>query len=255
MDKNWFTTEKIDHDTVVISERKHYEETNCYLVMGTERAALIDTGLGVSDIGSVVRELTSLPVTVLTTHAHWDHIGGHGLFGDVRIHKEEAGWLSGSFPLSRSDVIRYLTALPCRFPKGFDPDGYSVYSGGANGILSDGDVTDLGGRSLVTVHTPGHSPGHCCFFDPDRGMMFTGDLIYMGKLDAYYPSTDPLAFYGSVKRVCGFGVSRIFPGHHRTDLDPSFARDVAEAFAGIEAGGLLRQGSGIFRYGDFSIHL
>ena len=60
----WFTIEEIDTQTFAISEYQHYEETHCYLLCGQNKAALIDTGLGVSDIKCVVNHLTTLPVTV-----------------------------------------------------------------------------------------------------------------------------------------------------------------------------------------------
>ncbi len=85
-DKNWFTVEPIDRDTFAISEWKHWEETHSYLLRGSDRAVLIDTGLGVSDIKQVVDSLTSLPIQVVTTHVHWDHIGGHGHFRDIAVH-------------------------------------------------------------------------------------------------------------------------------------------------------------------------
>ena len=53
---DWFTIEPLDGDTFAISEYRHWEETHCYLLLGTERALLIDTGLGVADIGAVVRQ-------------------------------------------------------------------------------------------------------------------------------------------------------------------------------------------------------
>lgn len=75
---DWFTVEQIDADSYVISELKHWEETHCYLLCGSERAVLIDTGLGVENIREIVGRLTNLPVIVILTHAHWDHIGGLG---------------------------------------------------------------------------------------------------------------------------------------------------------------------------------
>ena len=65
---DWFTVEQIDGDTFAISEYRHWEETHCYLLLGWERALLLDTGLGVADIGAVVRDLTRLPVTAAATH-------------------------------------------------------------------------------------------------------------------------------------------------------------------------------------------
>ena len=64
----WFTVERIDAQTFAISEYRHWEETHCYLLCGQDKSALIDTGLGVSNIQCVVDRLTTLPVTVLTTH-------------------------------------------------------------------------------------------------------------------------------------------------------------------------------------------
>ena len=82
---SWFTTEIIDKDTFAISEYRHWEETHCYLLCGTKKAILIDTGLGVANIKKVVDSLTSLPVTAITTHIHWDHIGGHKYFYMITI--------------------------------------------------------------------------------------------------------------------------------------------------------------------------
>ena len=96
---SWFTVEQIDQDTFVISEYKHWEETHCYLLCGTKRAILIDTGLGVSNIREVIDGLTKLPVTVITTHVHWDHIGGHKYFDNIAVHEEEKDWLSVRFPI------------------------------------------------------------------------------------------------------------------------------------------------------------
>ncbi len=168
--KDWFKIEAIDSGTYAISEYGHIEETHSYLVLGSERAALIDTGLGVSDILAAVRQLTELPVCVLTTHAHWDHIGGHGLFEHIAAHELEAGWLSGSFPLPPDTVRSLLTAGLRRRPEGFDAAKYGVYCGGATQLQRDGDVFELGGRRLRVLHTPGHSPGSCCYLKRREGI-------------------------------------------------------------------------------------
>ena len=96
---DWFTVAEIDDQSFAISEYQHYEETHCYLLCGQNKAALIDTGLGVSNIKSVVNHLTTLPVTVFTTHVHWDHIGGHKHFDRIAVHEAEINWIDGSFPL------------------------------------------------------------------------------------------------------------------------------------------------------------
>ena len=80
----WFTVERIDGDTFPISEYRHWEETHSYLLLGTARALLVDTGLGVADIRQVTDALSPLPVTVANTHAHWDHIGGNRYFDEMK---------------------------------------------------------------------------------------------------------------------------------------------------------------------------
>lgn len=80
--KNWFTVDKIDNDTYIISEYRHWEETHCYLLNGAERSLLIDTGLGICNIYNEVAKLTDRPVEAVATHIHWDHIGGHKYFPD-----------------------------------------------------------------------------------------------------------------------------------------------------------------------------
>ena len=62
---DWFTVEEIDSQTFAISEYKQWEETHCYLLCGNERAVLIDSGLGISNIKRVVSGLTKLPVMVV----------------------------------------------------------------------------------------------------------------------------------------------------------------------------------------------
>ena len=105
------------------------------------------------------------------------------------------------------------------------------------------------------IHTPGHSPGHCCFYDAERGYLFSGDLIYRGCLDAFYPTTAPQSFYESVKKISGLAVSRILPGHHSMDVSPAMAGQVLRAFRELSEAGKLKQGSGVFDFGEFQIHI
>lgn len=252
---DWFTVEKIDENTYAISEYKHWEHAHSYLLIGSEKAVLIDTGLGVSNIGEVVKKLTDLPVQVLTTHVHWDHIGGHFHFKNFGVHEIEKGWISDGFPIPLQAVKANLLREPCVFPADFDADKYSVFQGKPNLLLRDMDSVDLGNRYLQVLHTPGHSPGHVCFYEAATEYLFSGDLIYKGKLDAFYPTTDPVAFMRSVKRITELPVSRILPGHHSLELSAGIIQDVRAAFEELYRVGKLVQGNGIFDFGQFSIHV
>ena len=255
MQYNWFTVEKIDAQTFAISEYKHWEETHCYLLCGTERAVVIDTGLGVANIKKAVDHLTDLPVAVLTTHAHWDHIGGHKYFKDFAIHENEVNWASKQFPLPLQAVKKNLMLKPCDFPADFCLEDYQIFKGNPTSVLHDGDFVDLGNRTLKVIHTPGHSPGHCCFYEQDRGWLYSGDLIYKGCLDAFYPTTDPIAFMRSVEKVRTLKIKKLLPAHHQLNISVSLVDEIAKAFQSLYQQGKLQQGNGVFDFGDFQIHI
>ena len=144
---------------------------------------------------------------VVTTHAHWDHIGGHQYFEQIAVHAFENDWLN------------------------------------------------LGGRKIRVIHTPGHSPGHCCFYEPERRYLFSGDLIYKGCLYAFYPTTNPQLFYRSVKRLQQYEIVRVLPGHHQLDISVSLINDIENGFKQLEEKGQLKQGEGLFEFGDFQIQI
>ena len=248
----WFTTEQLSPETWVISEYRHWEETHCYLVCGAEKALLIDTGLGICDISAEVKKLTSLPVSAAATHVHWDHVGGHRYYPDFYAHEAELDWLRGKFPLSR-ETVREMVLDRCDPPEDFRIEDYEMFQGTPARLLRDGDAVGLGGRTLEVLHTPGHSPGHLCFFERETGYLFTGDLVYKGELFAYYPSTDPEAYLESLERVAALPAKRVFPGHHSLDLQPEILARMRDAFRQLKAEGQLHHGGGRFDYGDFGI--
>lgn len=252
---DWFTVEEIDSHTFVISEYKHWEETHCYLLCGQNKSVLIDTGLGVSNIKEIVDCLTNLPVMVVTTHIHWDHIGGHKYFDNIAVHEMEKDWLAGRFSLPLQVAKSNLSNPPCQFPADFNIGDYRIFQGTPQRVLRDNNWLDLGGRKIRVVHTPGHSPGHCCFYEPGRNYLYSGDLIYKGCLYAFYPTTDPVLFYKSVKMVQDYNIERVLPGHHQLDIPVSLICDIEAGFAQIEKNGQLQQGNGLFDFGDFQIHI
>ncbi|MBE6910828.1 MAG: MBL fold metallo-hydrolase [Ruminococcaceae bacterium] len=250
----WFTVERLDEETFAVSEYRHWEETHCYLLCGRERGLLIDAGLGVGDLRGEVEGLTGLPVVAAVTHVHWDHIGGFRQFPHFFAPAEELDWLRGAFPLPVK-TIRNMLSDRCALPESFDVGGYELFQGEPTRLLSDGDVVDLGGRRIEALHTPGHSPGHLCFWEPERGYLFTGDLVYRGTLYADYPSTDPEAYLASLERIAALPARRLFPGHHALDIAPELVVRMRDALRALKAGGKLRHGAGVQDFGDWSIAL
>lgn len=254
MVNDWFTVEKIDENTFAISEYKHWEETHSYLLTGTKKALLIDTGLGVSNIKTVVNALTKLPLTVTATHVHWDHVGGHKYFDNIAVYESEKQWLT-NFPLPLSAVKSNLQDKNCVFPEDFDIDKYSVFQGQPQILLCDNQIIDLGNRKIKIIHTPGHSPGHCCYYDIDKGYLFSGDLIYKGCLDIYYPTTDIDDFENSILKVLKLPINRILPAHHSLDISTEIIGKISNAFKSLRISGDLKRGNGVFDFGEFQIHI
>src|SRR5688572_5957336 len=85
MKKNWFTVTQVHGNIYAFAEFCHWEQVVSYLVLDSSQAFLIDTGMGYWSLKDEVKKLTSLPVTVLLSHAHWDHTGGVADFTNVHV--------------------------------------------------------------------------------------------------------------------------------------------------------------------------
>ena len=252
--KDWFTIDQVDENTYIISEYRHWEETHCYLLIGSARALLIDTGLGICNIYEQIRKLTDKPVTAVATHIHWDHIGGHQYFPYFYAHGAELNWLNGQFPLP-VQAVRNMVADRCVLPEDFDIRNYEIFQGKPSCLLEDGYTIDLDGRRIQALHTPGHSPGHFCFWEAERGYLFSGDLIYKGTLFANYPSTDPQHYLTSLEKIAVLPAKRLFPGHHSLDIQPELCRRMRDAFRALNAQGRLQHGTGTHYFGDWTVML
>jgi len=254
----WFDVLPIDATTYALSEPGHWERCLSYLLLGKQTAALIDTGLGIANIKQVTDRLTDLPVKVLTTHVHWDHIGGHGLYDQVYLHAGDLDWLVNGLPMPLSVIRAGLMRDPLTrpTPPEFDPAQYRPFQGQPSGLLHDSQFVDLGGRKLLALHTPGHSPGHLSFFEPERGYLYTGDLLYQGTLYAFYPSTDPQAYAASVARLAQLsGVNKLLPGHNDLDVPVQLLYQADAAFRQLGEQNRLHHGSGLHDFGLFQIKL
>jgi len=253
---DWFTVDKIDDTTWVISEYGHWEQVHSYLLIGKSQAALIDTGMGVKSIKQIVDKLTELPVQVVLTHAHWDHIGDANEFEKVSIHQADSDWLEHGLPISDEIIHKNFAKEPTTkaLPADFNLATYSTPKVKPTSILKDGENVDLGDRQLQIIYTPGHSPGGICILDTSKDYLFTGDMIYKGTLFMNYESTDPVAFADSIKKLSRLkGVKLVLPSHNETPLDPSVIRETEIAFDELRRKDQLKHGSGLHSFGEIKV--
>ncbi len=236
--QGWFQVTAPAPGVYAIAEPLHDEHVLSYLVLGDQRAALIDTGMGIGDIAAVVRELTALPVIVLDSHSHFDHIGGNWQFADIAIHRLEADRL----PLGRAhaDVARWVTpdAFHGPMPPGFDAATYAIAPSVATRILEDGDTIDLGGRTLTALHCPGHSPGGLAFHDATNGLLFSADVAYPAALYAHTPDCHWGDYRRSMARLAELApaLRLVLPSHNADSMSPALLVAMRDAFVAVDAG-------------------
>ena len=258
LENNWFTIDEIDPSTFGISEYGQWMKLHSYLFMGKDKAILVDTGLGVGNIRAVVESLTSLPVEVITSHAHWDHTGGHHLFEWFSAHPLESEWIEKSSERDAKGISDWIIKEPFtkEAPPEFDIEQYQPFQGKVENFHSDGDVFDLGGRHLRIIHTPGHSPGHVCVYDEARGFLVTADLLYQGVLLGGLKYSDPLDFQRSLLRLKTLpNINKLLPGHGRLDIENELLNEAIEAFDSLAEKGLLKKKSGLHKFEHLKVSL
>jgi glyoxylase-like metal-dependent hydrolase (beta-lactamase superfamily II) len=160
-----------DESTVIIRQalRTNFEGPFCYLLLGSRRALLLDTGTGHADLRSVVNGLLDgrgLDLVVAHTHGHGDHIGGDDQFDQV-------------VGITAEDVAAFFGVTDW-------PDGIGRF--------------DLGGRVLDVIPIPGHQGADIALYDRATRLLLTGDSLYPGRL---YVKDWP-AYRASVDRLAGF---------------------------------------------------
>jgi glyoxylase-like metal-dependent hydrolase (beta-lactamase superfamily II) len=257
---DWFTVEKINNSTIVISEYGHYEETHSYLLIGNCRSLLIDTGLGIANIHDIIQNYVDCnELDVISTHAHWDHIGGHKYFTNRFVHKNEKTWLVNKFPLTKEIINRNFEdkCFKKGKPEWFNIDEYKVFNCDDINEVDDGYKFELGNRTIECVFTPGHSPGHLCLLDKTNNLLFSGDNIYYGTIFLNYPTTDPVAYYNSMQRIIKLKneFNIIFPAHHKLEIEKDVIDELATLLEEVIKNKNLKHGSGIVKGERISLSL
>lgn len=147
-----------------------------FLVIGEERALLIDTGCGLLDLPAIVRRFTDKPYDVVLTHGHGDHVGGIGWFDKLYLHPAD-------FPMVEQVDLEHLKGYNRSLGEGgafqvyeYDPDAIHPIEKTPELIpIQEGYRFELGNRSLEVIETPGHTPGSICLIDDKARILFSGD--------------------------------------------------------------------------------
>ena len=161
----WFKVYAIDDNIYAISEPYNFQEVISYLVIGKQKALLFDTGMGLDSISLLVKTITTLPVVVLNSHTHYDHVGGNNEFENVIAMNTDFTKKNAKDGYDHNVVEQEVTREAfCmqHLPKA-DTAHYYIRPFKISRLVNDGDTINLGERILTVIGTPGHtlSKRHC----------------------------------------------------------------------------------------------
>ena len=257
----WFEVHEVSAGTYALLEPRHYEEVISYLILGAERAVLLDTGMDIGNIRTEVERLTALPVIVVNSHSHYDHVGDNHRFGEVWAFDDDTEVARIERGLSPAECTRHLElGTYLDFPPGFYPAAYQIRPSPVTRRLHHLEVIGLGRRELTVHHTPGHSPGSLCLLDSRDGLLFTGDTFYPGMLYAHFADSDFDAYVRSLRHLVGLldQVGHLCPAHNEAYVPTTMLMRVLEAFERIAAGLAvfeLQDTTRIYRFERFGVTL
>jgi len=253
----WFEVYKIRPGVFAIYEPHQLEEVISYLIVGGNRALLFDTGMGIGNIQAVVAGLTKLPVSVVNSHTHNDHVGDNWRFNDV--YGMDTDFTRANARGSKEDAQAELAPdeLCGALPAGFDAKAYATRPFHITHWLHDGDTIDLGRRTLKVIATPGHTPDAIALLDEKNGLLFTGDTFYLGPIYLYRPETDMDAYVASVKKLAAMAphIQLLLPAHNTPVADPGYLPKVAAAIQQVRGGRVkpvAKDGKHEYVFEDFS---
>lgn len=248
----WFHVSELARGVWQLTEPGH---VCSWLVAGERAAALIDTGCGFVPIRPVVEELTDLPVTVVNTHHHFDHVGGNHEWERIVIHPDGVAGLAAEVPrevlgayarYAAEQVERFelYERLDRRFyhlledahrvrplPAVVAAGEWRIRATRATGVIVHGDVIELGARRLRVRHTPGHSRDCVCLELIGERILFGGDTVNTGPVYAQLADSHVATLRASLAGLAADAGNwdRIFCSHFmRTEVAPAYlVRQVA----------------------------
>jgi glyoxylase-like metal-dependent hydrolase (beta-lactamase superfamily II) len=258
---NWFEVYRVDPGVYAIYEAHQWQEVISWLIVGSKQAVLFDTGMGMQDIRTVATSLTTLPIEVLNSHTHHDHVGDNWEFTNVLgvddpfTHKNEAGY-------SHADVASEVTAdsFCGTQAAAIDTATYRVRPFHVTTFVHDGSRIDLGDRTLEVLRIPGHAPDAIALLDRAHGLLFTGDTFYEGPIYVFGKGADPDAFTRSTARLASLapGLRKVLASHNVPVSEPEMLiklRDAADAVSKGSVTGARDNKLVTYPFGRFSLVL
>lgn len=235
----WFEVYKIMEGIYAIYEPGQFEEVISYLIIGRNQALLFDTGLGMGDMRSVVKQLTDKPLVVLNSHSHYDHVGGNHQF-DIILGRKHPYTQKRSKGLSNEEVGEYALGdwIWKTRPPNFQAKEYAIQPWEFSRWIEEGQFIDLGGVSLEIIYSPGHAPDSLVLVDHQRRLMFTGDTFYLAPLYTHTSGASFPDYVDSAARLAAMAddIDYLLMSHNTPLADGRYLKTLDAAFQAILSG-------------------
>lgn len=218
---------KINETTYRFTEAAFGTDVYMYLLIGEKSALLIDTAYGFTDVPSAIKKITDLPLTVVNTHGHMDHIHGNHFYDQVHVSEADSAVFerhcNASYLMSLVEQVaeenripKILLKLPMLNVKGVVTSYPSVRV-----PLPEQMYFELGSRRVEILPTPGHTAGSVCFLDVDNHWLFAGDTAcHDGVLLNFPESTNVGVFRESIQKLIALAeegkIHTLYPSHQDT---------------------------------------
>lgn len=209
-----------------------------YLLIGNQKALLIDTGWGTVDIKSIAESLTSLPLIVVNTHGHLDHIYGNYLFDEIYIKEEDAHLIGYDYTKEKREYVMSRFGQP-ELPKGMTLEDWKNAKPSKILSLNSLKYFDLGDRIVDIIDIAGHTIGSVGFIDRKEKILFTGDSVKDDLITLHFNmSTNLQTYLNSINNLIDIKdrFVKMYSSHTLNSLDPEFLFEIKNAVSQIIKG-------------------
>lgn len=178
-----------------------------FLLFGTNKALLIDSGMNTPNAKDIVSELTNLPILLVNTHGDIDHISGNDLFEEFYLGVNEIDYYKTKHKVNNKIIP-----------------------------VKDGEIIDLGNRRIKIINLPGHTPGSIALLDINNRVLIGGDSIQDGKIFMFNEGRNMNIFVTSLEKLWNENQNEfdvVYPSHGSFPIDKQLIPTIIECAKNI----------------------
>ena len=213
--ESWYGVEEYPSNISRIRELHidPYASGDIWIVSGSTRDLIFDTGTGIVSPAAFVSSLSDKPKIAVASCYYYDHAGGLYAFEERACHRLESELVNSPpipntfLPITEDELLQ----LP--YPH-FKVEQYHQQGCEPTVIIEDGDIIDLGNRKLEVIHIPGRTPGSIALFEHETGFLFGGETAFIDPENRDFPPEDTEGYIHSLTRLAELPAKKVFGGHY-----------------------------------------